>query len=149
MDNNGNGLLNYFTALQQRLRRVRVCCGDWRRVLGPSVTVVHGITGIVFDPPYATSEGRDMNIYAVEDGDVAHQVRDWCLEHGNHPQLRIVLCGYDPTHDALCTHGWTKMEWHAHGGMGLQGNNAGRANKDREMLWCSPACLGPAQPRLL
>ncbi len=33
-----DGLRAWFAALQARLRKVRVCCGDWRRVLGPSVT---------------------------------------------------------------------------------------------------------------
>lgn len=31
-------LTAYLTALADRLRRVRITCGDWRRVVGPSVT---------------------------------------------------------------------------------------------------------------
>ena len=34
----GEGLRRWLQALARRLRAVRVCCGDWRRVLGPAVT---------------------------------------------------------------------------------------------------------------
>lgn len=37
-------IFGYFEALAQRLRRVRVCCGDWMRILGPSATVKIGVT---------------------------------------------------------------------------------------------------------
>lgn len=33
-----DGLYEYLATLAARLRRVRVCCGDWRRVLTPSAT---------------------------------------------------------------------------------------------------------------
>jgi DNA adenine methylase len=36
-----------------RLRRVRVCCGDWKRVLTPSVTTYVGLCGVFLDPPYS------------------------------------------------------------------------------------------------
>lgn len=143
-----DGLRAWFAALQARLRRVRVCCGDWQRVLGPSVTYTHGFTGIVLDPPYATEEDRAPDLYAVDDGAVAHAVRAWCVAHGTHPLLRIALCGYGTTHDALLAQGWTKEAWMPNGGYGNQGNGRGAANKHREMLWFSPACLPPAQPSL-
>jgi hypothetical protein len=136
-----DGLLAWFEALQTRLRHVRVCCGDWTRVLGPSVTWAHGLTGIIFDPPYAEEEGRDMGLYAEESGTVAHDVRAWCLEHGRHPLLRVVLCGYDTTHDALLAEGWTKVAWKAGGGYCNLGNGRGRENTTREMIWRSPHCL--------
>lgn len=136
-----DGLRAWFAALQARLTRVRVCCGDWTRVLGPSVTFLHGLTGILFDPPYALEEDRDMRLYREDSGTVAHDVRAWCLEHGTHPLLRIVLCGYSDTHDALLTHGWRKAHWAAQGGYGNQGHGRGRANAARESLWLSPQCL--------
>jgi hypothetical protein len=33
------GLRDWFAALQARLRRVRICCGDWTRVLSPDFAV--------------------------------------------------------------------------------------------------------------
>ncbi len=140
-----DGLVAWFAALAARLRRVRVCCGDWQRVCGPSVTYKHGLTGILLDPPYSAEEDRDAALYAVDDGTVAHAVRAWCIEQGNHPLLRIVLCGYGTAHDELLAHGWTKDTWQANGGYGNQGDGRGRQNAQRETLWCSPACVPSSQ----
>ena len=82
-----------------------------------------------------------MGLYAEESGTVAHDVRAWCLEHGRHPLLRVVLCGYDTTHDALLAEGWTKVAWKAGGGYCNLGNGRGRENTTREMIWRSPHCL--------
>jgi len=139
-------LRDWFAALETRLRRVRVCCGDWTRVLGPSVTYGHGMTGVLLDPPYALEEDRDMSLYREDSGTVAHDVRAWCLANGDNPFLRIVLCGYAGTHDALLAKGWRVVHWRAGGGYGNQGRGRGRANAQRETLWLSPACLTSAHP---
>src|SRR5690606_38857622 len=39
-------IVAWMAALADRLRDVRVCCGDWTRVLTPSVTTKHGVTGV-------------------------------------------------------------------------------------------------------
>jgi D12 class N6 adenine-specific DNA methyltransferase len=137
----GEGLTTWFAALQERLRHVRVCCGDWTRVLGPSVTWKHGLTGIVLDPPYSAEEDRDPHIYTVDDLQVAHAVRQWCLDNGTNPLLRIVFCGYGTVHDALLAHGWRKTSWTANGGFGNQRKDGQYQNKYREVLYLSPACL--------
>jgi hypothetical protein len=133
----GDGLYTWFEALRERLRHVRVCCGDWTRVLGPSPTTKLGLTGVVLDPPYAHAE-RTSDLYRI-DTDVSAAVRAWALAHGDDPQLRIVLCGYDGEHAMPDT--WQAIPWKAPGGYGNQGRGRGRANAAREMLWCSPACL--------
>ena len=122
------------SALANRLRRVRVACGDWTRVMGDSVTWRHGLTGVLLDPPY--DDGCAM--YASGGQGVAADVRAWCAENGNNPLLRIALCGYegDPEPE-----GWSKVEWKAHGGYGNQ-NKAGNANARRERIWFSAGCLG-------
>jgi hypothetical protein len=135
------GLSAWFAALQARLHHVRVCCGDWTRVLGPSVTFTHGLTGVLLDPPYATEEGRDMRLYRVDSGTVAHDVRTWCLANGDHPLLRIVLCGYGATHDALLAYGWRKAYWTTNGGYANQRKDGTNLNRYRETLWMSPQCL--------
>ena len=142
-----NGLLAWFDALQARLRYVRVCCGDWTRVLGPSVTYKCGLTGILLDPPYSAEEQRTSGLYAVDDLSIAHTVRDWCKANGDHPLLRIVLCGYGEVHDALLAHGWTKAHWTAYGGLSNQNRDKDNLNKYREILWMSPGCL-PVQQQL-
>lgn len=129
----------YMFDLAERLRRVRVCCGDWSRVCGPSVTFKHGITGVFLDPPYSDEAGRDMDLYAHDSGSVAHEVRTWALEAGNHPNMRIALCGYEGEH--AMPDSWDCVAWKTGGGYGSQGEDRGRANSGRERIWFSPACL--------
>lgn len=100
-------LYAYFAALADRLRRVRVCCGDWTRVLGPSVT--------------------------------SQAVRQWAIENGGDPMLRIALCGYEDEHQMPM--GWETVHWKAHGGYGSQAGDRGNENAKRERIWFSPHCL--------
>jgi hypothetical protein len=135
----GMGIAEWFEALSERLRRVRVCCGNWSRVTGKSVTEKHGMTAVLLDPPYADSAGRSSNLYRVDSESVAHQVREWALANGHNPKLRIALCGYDGEHAMPKT--WTCIPWKARGGYGSQGVGIGRSNAARERIWLSPACL--------
>ncbi len=151
--NRCNALLEYFYALHDRLRRVRVCCGDWTRVLGPSVTVKHGVCGIFLDPPYDmrvvsnAGSGRDGaapsdGLYANHSNELSADVRKWAIENGNNPLLRIALCGYEGEHDM--PEEWECIAWKAQGGYGNQGTGTkGRANAGRERIWFSPHCLKP------
>ena len=132
-------LYAYMAALAARLRYVRVCCGDWSRVLGPTPTEKLALTGIFLDPPYSNDERTDA-LYA-EDHDIAGDVEAWAIEHGDNPQLRIALCGYAGEHEMPNT--WTAVPWKAHGGYGSQGAGRGRENAAREMIWFSSACLQP------
>ena len=133
-------LLGYMQALAARLRRVRVCCGDWARICGPSPTVKLGTTGVFLDPPYSDEAGRQEGLYATDSGTVAHAVREWALEWGNDPRMRIALCGYEGEH---VMPGWEEIAWKAAGGYGSQGDGTGRANAKRETIWFSPHCLQP------
>ena len=133
-------ITDWFAALSVRLRDVRVCCGDWTRVMTNSVTIRHpGITGVLLDPPYADTAGRDGDIYAVDSQQVAHAVREWALAHGDDPRLRIALCGYEGEHDMPAS--WSAFAWKANGGYGNRSDKAGRANAARERIWFSPHCL--------
>jgi hypothetical protein len=134
-----DSLLDWFSTLAERLRRVRVCCGDWSRILGPSPTVHNGLTGVFLDPPYAVSAGRDSDIYAVDDGRVSGQVAKWAIENGDNPLLRIALCGYEGEHQMPDT--WECVHWKTLGGYASQGNGRGRENSARERIWFSPHCL--------
>lgn len=134
-----SSLIDYFTALAERLRRVRVCCGDWTRVLGDSVTIKHGMTGVFLDPPY---QAERAECYAVETN-VSAAVRQWAIEHGNHPSLKIALCGYTGEHEM--PENWEAVRWIAQGGYGVQGNGRGRANAERETIWFNKSCVQPKQ----
>ena len=135
-------LRSYLRGFADRLRNVRVACGDWSRVCGPSVTIKHGITGVFLDPPYADTATRTKGLYANDCDQVAHVVREWAIEQGSNPMMRIVLAGYQDEHQMPSD--WRVEEWEAVGGYGLISDDeesTGRANKGRERLWCSPHCL--------
>ena len=148
---NGDGrrreyLTEYLRALAARLERVRVCCGDWSRVTGPSVTWKHGVTAVFLDPPYSAEAGREATLYSTESATVAHDCREWALANGDNPLMRIALCGYSGEgHEVLESHGWQAHAWKANGGYGSQGNGRGRENKHREVVWFSPYCLNPVE----
>ena len=130
----------WFAALSDRLRRVRVCSGDWLRVCSPCVTVGCGLTGVFLDPPYAGYS----DLYRVGSEDVAHAVRAWAISNGSNPLLRIALCGYDGEH--VMPPSWSVHQWSAGSGVGGQAAEL-TENGTRERIWFSPACLSP-QPSL-
>jgi hypothetical protein len=132
-------LMAYMTGLAERLRRVRVCCGDWSRICGPTPTVKQGTTGVFLDPPYGDAAGRQDDLYASDSGSVAASVREWALEWGTDPRMRIALCGYAGEHDM--PDAWECITWKARGGYGSQGDGVGRENAGRERIWFSPHCL--------
>ena len=142
-------ILSWFAALSERLRRVRVCCGDWSRICGPTPTFKLGITAVFLDPPYTAEADRCESLYTEENLSVAHDVRKWCAENGANPLLRIALCGYDGEHNGLEELGWDVVAWKAHGGYGSQGSARGRENVTRERVWFSPHCLSNRQGSLL
>jgi hypothetical protein len=132
-------LSNYLGALAARLRRVRVACGDWTRVLGNSCTWRHGTTGIFLDPPYDDGELD----YAAGGRGISAHVRAWAIEHGDDPRLRIALCGYEGEHEMPST--WRVHAWKAHGGFGSQRRGDPNGNPYRERVWFSPGCLAPQE----
>ena len=145
----GNGgqrlahLTAYMRQLAARLERVRVCCGDWARVTGPSVTWKHGVTAVFLDPPYSHAE-RHSKLYS-HDNDISAAVREWAIANGDRPDMRIALCGYDTEHGAAMPDSWSVYRWKAAGGYGSRGNGRGRANAGREAVWFSPACINPLE----
>ena len=133
----------WFALLHQRLRDVRVTCGDWARVCKDSVTTRHGLTAVFLDPPYAKGS-MDYGAGGMGMG-IAEAVRDWCVDNGADKNLRIVLCGHAGEHDALLAHGWHLREWTARKGYAL--TDEAVANSSSETLWCSPNCV-PIEPPL-
>jgi hypothetical protein len=125
----------------------RAMCGDWRRVLAPSMFNHDGVTAVFFDPPYApTKRDKSSNLYGTEDADtIAEQVRAWCVEHGDNTRRRIALCGYGDEHAELEALGWDRYEWTHKGGYSNQGakDGKGMAPKSPERIWFSPHCLSP------
>jgi len=131
-----------FGALQTRLRNVRVACGDWSRVLGPSCLPGSGATGIFLDPPY---EGFE-DVYGS--ANVSSDVRKWAIENGEDPELRIAVCGYEGEHEF--PENWEKVEWKTAGGYARRNKDSENfQNRTRERIWFSPHCLRANQGVLL
>ncbi len=123
-----------FQQLAERLRGVRVCCGDWKRVLGRStlgIDTAHGMTpcGVLLDPPYAHDE-REKRLYREDDASLSAAVREWAIENGSNPQLRIALCGWDTEHKM--PDDWTCVPWRS---------TSSAKTHLKERIWFSPNCL--------
>src|SRR3990167_9578665 len=133
----GDKLFAWMEELAERLRRVRVCCGDWARVSGETPTTKQGLTAVFLDPPYGEEDERQANLYTSDSLTVATECREWAVANGDNRQLRIALCGYD---GFTMPDGWTCEAWKASGGYGNQGDGRGRANANRERIWFSKYC---------
>jgi len=153
-------LIRWFHFLSARLRHVRIVNGDWQRVCTGGATKTINVRqgkgsgkesetcGMFLDPPYADTAGRDNDLYAEEDLDVAHRVATWAIENGDDPMYRIVLAGYQGEHaDKFKAEGWKEIEWfkagYLRGGMGNTGKGHQQA---RERLWLSPHCILDTKP---
>ena len=129
----GEGLMTWVSGLSDRLRRTRVACGDWGRVVTPACTWRHGLTGVFLDPPYG--EGTmDYSAGGNNTGSVASDVWTWAVENGEHERMRIVVAAYEDGREVPKE--WTVRPWRARKGYKADGG----ANARREVLYCSPGC---------
>lgn len=129
-------LIALFEQLAERLRNVRVCCGDWTRVMGRSTLGIdtdHGMTpcGILLDPPYAHSVRKKRLYREDHEADLSAEVRAWAIANGDNPQLRIALCGFEGEHEM--PESWTKVAW---------ASTSSAESRQKERIWFSPFCLG-------
>lgn len=135
------GLTAHLRRIADRLRDVRVLCGDWTRAVTPPVTVNHGLTAVFLDPPYSHVE-RSTLVYS-DDTDVAPAVRRWAIDHGDDPRLRIVLCGFEGEHEMPGD--WSVLRRQPRGRYGFHAGNRKRLPARPEVLWFSPHCLHPGE----
>ena len=139
-ENHRECLFAYMRELSERFRHVRVCCGDWARVMGETPTEVFTPAAVFLDPPYADTAKRQSDLYRVDCEQVAHAVREWCIANGGNKNLRICLAGYEGEH--IMPDDWETVKGVAGGGSGYGGQaKAGYKNAKRERLWFSPHCL--------
>jgi DNA adenine methylase len=134
----GKNLQDIFDPLTNRLRYVRICCGDWSRVCSRTPTFYHGLTGVFLDPPY---NAKRSIAYTEDDFTVSTDVREWAIEVGKRDDMRIALCGYEGEHDMPSD--WSKVTWKTAGGWGRIGYGKGIKNKHLERVWFSPTCIKP------
>lgn len=142
-------LKRWFRLLQDRLRRVRVACGDFERVLSGAVTGASntlknmGMTpcGVFLDPPYKGF----ADVYTEQDDGAAERALAWAVANGNDPHFRIAFCGYEGALEPPAS--WSCHAWKAQGGHGNR--NTENKNRHRERIWLSPHCLPLVEQRTL
>lgn len=124
-----------FAALSQRLRYVKIFCGDWSRCVTSQITE-HGLgpAAIFLDPPYTAEAGRTSDLYDDDDLTVGHEVYRWCMDNGDDPNLRIALCGLEGEYDMPSD--WKEVPW---------GGPGNFSTASRERIWFSPHCLDPTK----
>lgn len=139
-DTNLTDLTAYLQALATRLRGVRVCCGDWKRVVTNGALSYGETVGVFLDPPYDQSI-RDNTLYSHE-SPVSDAVREWALTNGGNPRYRIALCGYEGEH--AMPDSWEVLEWKANASyQSANSDGANQANRKKERVWFSPNCINP------
>lgn len=139
-----DALIEWFVLLHKRLLSVRVCCGDWTRMVSKACTYGMGTCAVFLDPPYSVKADRVGNIYNFDDTDVSNVVREWAIMAGENKKMRIAFCGYEGEH--TMPEGWTKYKWKAMPGyatLSKQEVKKGMNNRVRERIWFSPHCLSP------
>lgn len=132
-------IYHWFRILSERLRYVRVVCGDWTRICGGNWQDNMGTVGIFFDPPYGVKD-RDTDIYHHDSVNIAADVLAWARERGKHESYRIVIAGYEE-YEPLIAEGWRVVKWKAMGGYGKISRKKQNTNRFRERLYISPHCL--------
>jgi len=115
-----------------RMRDVVAMCGDYKRLL------THGIikpekylTGVFLDPPYF----HDARNYTVT-STVADESRQWAIDHGSHPNLRIAYCGYANLHSF-------PEDWQVYRWTRTRTRNFNDKERFQECVWFSPSCHVP------
>ena len=123
---------DWFDNVSNRLCRIEVLCGDWKRCLTKATIGKYqdfNNVGVFLDPPYGVGNVH----YDDNSRTAAKEVWEWAIENGNNPRMRIVVAGYD--NGGELPKDWTEIKRVEIGGYGS--NNG---NRHRERLWCSPHC---------
>lgn len=139
-ENTRGDLTGYMQSLSDRLRGVRVCAGDWSRVVTDGALSSGSVVGIFLDPPYTIESGRDEDIYSTDDLSIGHEVAAWAIAHGDNPRFRIALCGYAGEYNIPKT--WKVHRWTARASyQNSSGGGKNSENRKKETIWFSPHCL--------
>jgi len=138
--------------LADRLREVRVVCGDWTRVLGAALKIKK-MNAVFLDPPYGsgTDQLYPTGASLQDEAATAAQVWDWAVKHGDDPKLRIAVAGYDDNREMPT--GWVRWNWGGKGRVSKVGyartGSPGNQNIAKETVWFSPHCLTDTSDSIL
>ena len=149
----GSRLEPAFQALAERLANCYVLNKDWSTLMSASVLGLAPsdlkranppITGVFFDPPYATDGRKDL--YRIDDRVIAQGVQKEALRLvREYPQCRVAVCSYQGDDLDPWPEDWSEYIWRT-----CQIRMAGKepVKYDRtEVVWFSPNCLDPEEGR--
>lgn len=127
---------DWLKSIASRVSGMNIMCGDWDRIVTDAyLSRLRPPYGVFLDPPYTGVTNRykrDKRLYAVENTEIARDVFDWAVAHGESPQFRIAMCGLAGEHTFPAN--WTSLSWNAWG-MGKL-----RDGRGQEVVWFSPHC---------
>lgn len=123
------------------MAEVRVCCGDWKRIMS-HLNWSNAPSAVFLDPPYTKRSGRKEGLYSSDSMTVGDEVHAWAVENGDNKEMRIALCGYEGEYEF--PEGWTKFTWKTGGGYSNRIGSKSKENAAKERIWFSPYCLTPA-----
>ena len=130
-------LIQYMNRLAGRLRYVKICCGDWSRVVTEGALAAGTIKGVFLDPPYDQTL-HNNGCYNHDTNGISEAVREWAIKNGEREDYRIVLCGYEGEHEM--PENWIKIPWVANRSYGTRRRSKTDENRYKERLWISPHC---------
>ncbi len=131
-------LIQYMNRLAGRLRYVKICCGDWSRVVTEGALAAGTKKGVFLDPPYDQTL-HNNGCYNHDTNGISEAVREWAIKNGEREDYRIVLCGYEGEHEM--PENWIKIPWVATRSYGRKGSQSKNCeNRYKERLWISPHC---------
>jgi hypothetical protein len=96
---------------------------------------------VLLDPPYDPRAGLAVVYGNFHGAETSAAAREWAIEAGKNPLMRVALCGYEGEH--ALPPDWDCVDWKAAGGYAKKENE----NCKRERIWFSPHCLKP-EPEL-
>jgi hypothetical protein len=120
----GEAAMGWLSKLANRMERVRIVHGDWKRCLNSRYGGNN--TAVFLDPPYVGFG----EVYGTGERTVAQDVAEWCKENAG---LRVALCGHVGDYELP---GWELFQWDRPGN-----TYSGSGTKDKEAIWFSPTCL--------
>ena len=140
-------IVEHMRLIASRLRKTHILCSNWETCVSDTklgqVGHKYSTASVFLDPPYNTKTRR-KGLYARDSFDVANDVMEWCIEHGDNPNLRIALCGLRDDYDMPDS--WEVVEWtHDYNVMGGKTKPSDRGEHKRiETIWFSPHCVAPS-----
>ena len=130
--------IEWLRNVQHRISGVRIMFGDWHRTV-TDAEFIGTHNGVFLDPPYKVKTRLQHNYEADRRGgnEPSAEALRWAAEHGNNPNLRIVLCA----HEGDLAESLTESGWTSYVGRRLVGTNSRMTDARLDAIWFSPHCL--------